>query len=698
VRKLRYRCNLTAGLAIAISLLYMTPSFAQMESDRPVPPGEKPPLTVFSRLEQAGTEKDHKGHDHVIVLDQSINRVMESGVTYVDLYTVYKVLTEKGALEKNVLRWNYDPQSSFIDVAEVNVIRDGKKIPVDVSGVLDLPAPQRAIYWSDRIKLLQLPRLRVGDGVEVVAMRKGYNYALLADQGSGVGSAGSTTILGAHHEIASLDDDRYIPPMEGEYFDIVLFQADVPILEKRYELTIPTSKRLISEVFNGPLFSRTTYTADSTIYTWWTVGMPAYASEQRTPDASDYAPKVVMSTAPSWEAKSQWFFDVNRNQFEITDAVREKVDEVLTLAGVRNGSDMAKAKALNHWVAQNIRYSGQTMGEGEGFTLHPSHTLIEYRSGVCKDIASMSITFLRAAGLEVYPAMTMAGSRIEDLPADQFNHCVVAWEREDGTFTMLDPTWVPFNNDIWSKLETEQHYVIGHPDGVELQQIRYSPPEESPMTITHNATLAEDGSLKGSIRIDGRGAADSRLRRVVYQRPMRELEDYLIQAFSRAGNAIDIQNIRYRVIDDFTGDMWISFDYTTSGFAMPVAGGLEFSSPAVAAVKDDALFFRAGSFAWESERTLDVFLYYTQRLAVNETINLPRNYSLAGGEQSVSVDEIYASLSASAKMEGRKLVVRTQADVKRRQIPPDGFGGFKRMLDELDAWGGKTLRVAKGGA
>ncbi|MCB2200072.1 DUF3857 domain-containing transglutaminase family protein [bacterium] len=696
MRKVSDRRGIVLTTVLLGLLVLGLPAQAQMEADRPVPPGEKPPVTVFTRLADAGCAKKHPDANYLIVLDQSINRVQESGVTYVDLYTLYKVLNEDGAVEMSALRWNYDPRSSFIEVAEVNVIRDGKKISVDVAQVRDLPAPQSAIYWSDRIKLLQLPRLKAGDGIEVVAMRKGYNYALLADAEEV--HTGSTIVPGAKKSIASDDDDKYIPPMAGEYFDIVLFQADVPVLEKRYELTLPTGKRLISEVFNGPLYSRTTYTPDSTTYTWWTKDVPAFPHDIRQPDHSDYAPKVVMTTAESWEAKSQWFFDVNRNQFEITDAVQEKVDEILEKSGVKNGTSMEKAKALNHWVAQNIRYSGQTMGEGEGFTLHPSQPLIEYRSGVCKDIASMSITFLRAAGLDAYPAMTMAGSRIEDLPADQFNHCVVAWEREDGSFTMLDPTWVPFNNDIWSKLETEQHYVIGHPDGVDLQKIRYSPPEESPMVISHDATLTEDGTLSGHIRIQGTGASDSRLRRVVYQRSHREMDDYLVHAFSHLGKGISIQNISHRDVEDFTGNMWVEFDYTVPQFALPVAGGLEFTPPALNGVKDDNLFFRAGSYDWEEERNVDVFLYYTQRLDITETIKLPRGWALTDAAQAKVVDETYAALNGEAKMDGRKLSIHTRADVKRRQIPPDGYSGMKAMLDNLDEWAATTLRVTKGGA
>jgi hypothetical protein len=245
----------------------------------------------------------------------------------------------------------------------------------------------------------------------------------------------------------------------------------------------------------------------------WTC--PPASASPASPTRATSCPRRSWPRSPSWEAKSRWFFDVNRDQFEVTPAIQAKVDEILREAGLARAADERKAKALLHWVAQNIRYSGQTMGEGEGFTLHPSTMIFEQRSGVCKDIAGMLVAMLRAAGLESYAAMTMAGSRIDAVPADQFNHCVTALRREDGSFVMYDPTWVPYNNDIWSKQETEQHFLIGTPEGETLDRIAYSPPEESPLAARHDATLAADGTLRGTIRLEGGGASDSRLRRLV---------------------------------------------------------------------------------------------------------------------------------------------------------------------------------------
>ena len=95
------------------------------------PPGEEPPADVFSRLEDAGTASDHEGVDHLIVLTETVNKVKPSGVTYVDGYELTKVLTPEGCRDQSVLSWHYDPQSSYVEVREVNIMRDGERVPVD---------------------------------------------------------------------------------------------------------------------------------------------------------------------------------------------------------------------------------------------------------------------------------------------------------------------------------------------------------------------------------------------------------------------------------------------------------------------------------------------------------------------------------------------------------------------------------------
>ena len=668
----------TLIVIMLIFSLLSSQTVAEGQQASKLPPGDKLPPTVFDRINSAGNAEDYEDTDHLIVYDLAINRMKESGVTEVDGYVIYKILDESGCKNMSVQSWGYDPQSSFVQIKDVNIIRENKKIPVDISLINDLPAPQSAIYWNNRIKVLQLPRLKVGDGIEITTFRKGFTYALLGEEPP--------------------PDEHYVPPMPGEYFDIVLFESSIPIIEKKYILTVPKTKRLQSQVFNGTLYSSTSYTPDSTIYSWWTLDVPARKSERYEPSGTDLITKVVMSTAESWEAKSRWFFEINEGQFEVTDPIRKKVEEIIVDAGAKRGSEDEKAKALLHWVAQNIRYSGQTMGKGEGYTLHSGAMIFEQRSGVCKDIAGMLVTMMRAAGMDSYAAMTLAGGRIEDLPADQFNHCVTALRKEDGSFVMYDPTWVPFYKDIWSKLETEQHYVIGTPTGEDLSRIPYSPPEESPLYVKSRAKIDEEGNLECEIELNCNGAVDSRLRRMVSGQKLSEMASYLAEVLHPISDRIERITWKFGDLYDFENAMWFKISFHVPDYAMLIGDGLEFRSPMMMLTMHNRLLLRPGDYKWEEERQSDVFLYYTQLIDGEEKINLPKGLHLADLPEVPEIDETYAAFNGNCEMDGSTLQVIQNLELRRRQIPPDGYSGFRDSINEATKFAETVFRVERGGA
>ncbi len=658
-------------LAISIS--------ASAQSDKPLPPGDSPPPTIFSKIENAGTADDYDSAAYLIVCDSVINRVDEKGVSNISSYLLYKILTEEGCREHAVLKWYYEPLTNYVEILKVNIIRGDSLITISIETIIDVPAPQDAIYWKDRYKLLQLPRLQIGDGVEIEFFKKGYSYALLNSNQNG-----SDGII------------DYTPPMPGEYFEIVVFKETAPIVFKKYVLKLPADKRLQSQVYNGALFSSTSYNADTTTYAWWGKNISAWEPEQYHPDNTDMFTKVVMATVESWEAKSRWFFDVNEKQFEYTDAIKEKVDEIFATAGLTNGTEEEKAFELLHWVAQNIRYSGQTMGQGEGFTLHSGEMIFEQRSGVCKDIAGMLITMMRAAGMDSYGAMTLAGARIDEVPADQFNHCVVALKKSDGQFVMYDPTWVPYNKDIWSLLEAEQHYLIGSPEGETLDNIPYSPPEQSPLIVSNKGKILSDGTFEATMELKSEGAVDGYLRGLLVWYPLSQTRNKLAQFFSKAGEQIEIIEFEHGDVLDFKTGMWWKIKYRLPQYARKIGETLEFKSPMMQIIMNNRIFFR-GAFDWPEERNDDLFLYYTEHVDANETISLPSGYKVTEPEDSLEIDDTYVYFKGSCKMNKNSFTVKQIVDLKRRQIPPEGYKGFRKVISDGTDYAATVFKAVKGG-
>jgi hypothetical protein len=236
-----------------------------------------------------------------------------------------------------------------------------------------------------------------------------------------------------------------------------------------------------------------------------------FEAEPNMVDKWDVAPKLILTSTKEWKDKSLWFNGVNEDYGSFADyePANKKVKQLLK--GVKD--EMRKIEILTHWVADNIRYSGIPMGKGEGYTLHNTKTNFDDRCGVCKDKAAMLISMLRMAGFEAYPAMTMAGSRIESLPADHFNHCVAVVRRPDGSLMPLDPTWVPFMRELWSSAEQQQNYLPGIPEGSDLMCTPVSAPENHYLKISSDAVIDENGTMKGTLVVSAEGQSDAVVRR-----------------------------------------------------------------------------------------------------------------------------------------------------------------------------------------
>jgi len=442
-------------------------------------------------VKKAGDKKNYPGSNLLVIFDSTNVNMMESGLSHSYIHRLYKVLTPDGAKVLSVIKFDYDPLSAWSEIRGVTIYHaDGTQITIDTSRVLDYPQPARAIYWGAREKMLEIGRLEPGDAVEVHLYRKGFTYALL---GSGD------------------DDERYIPPMKGHFYDIVPFYSNDPVLSKVYQINVPDTKVLQYEVYNGEVSSKMWHIGNKLVYTFSKKDMAPFKAEPRSVDASDIATKVLISTSPDWKSKSTWFYGVNEEykSFEANDDIRKKVNELLKNAR----TELDSVTILTHWAGDEIRYLGVSMGKGEGYTLHRGEMNFTDRCGVCKDKAGMLITMLRAAGFEAYPAMTMAGSRIDYIPADQFNHCVTVFKsRTDGRYHLLDPTWVPFVRELWSSAEQQQNYLMGVPEGADLGETPISNPANHYLHMTGTTDISTDGTLEGEYIVTAEGQTDAAIR------------------------------------------------------------------------------------------------------------------------------------------------------------------------------------------
>lgn len=610
-------------------------------------------------IKNSGNAKSFPGSGFLVLFDSTKVQMMESGLSHYTIHRLYKVLTPEGAKTLSVIKFDYDPLSAWSEIRGITIYRaDGSQTVVDTSKVLDYPQPARAIYWGAREKMIEIGRLEPGDAIEVQLYRKGFTYALLTEGG---------------------DDNRYIPPMRGHFYDIVPFYSNDPTLEKVYQISIPDTKILQYEVYNGEVNSKLWRNGNQLVYTFSKKDITPFKPEPRSVDVSDVACKVLMSTAADWQSKSKWFYSVNEDykSFESTPEIKKKVNEIVKNAA----SEFDSVSLLTHWVGDEIRYLGLSMGEGEGFTLHKAEMNFADRCGVCKDKAGMLIAMLRAAGFEAYPAMTMAGSRIDYIPADQFNHCVtVVKSRQDGQYHLLDPTWVPFVREVWSSAEQQQNYLMGVPEGADLGETVISKPSNHFLRMSGMTNILADGTLEGEYSVMAEGQTDAALRGMFTRAYMADWEANVEKELLR--------------ISPLAQMIKVSFDDPYEYLAAPIQLHFRVRIPDYATVAGDNLIFKPFLATGFMKRAMPHLSFDTNlksrkypfrdrtshTVEITEKITLPAIIELVYSTKPESGDGSGAQFYGVIKRENDALKFAFNATFPKRIYQPEDWESFRSAV------------------
>jgi len=617
--------------------------------------------------------------DHVILEDITTVQVQDSGMNYRTERRAIKVLSHRGCQAFHSIHFFYDPLTMNMTVSEASIEKpDGHMTKIDLSEVKSYPMPARAIYWPNIRISIPYGLLEPGDIVSYTLEKKGFSYALLDDE--------------------SIDDDRFAPPMKGHFYDIVSFQEMTPILHKSYSVELPADKPIQYHFYHGEVQPKNEFTEFGMKYTFIKNDIEAISREPNMVDISDFGAKLLISTTRKWEDKSEWFFSVNENfSFEVSPDIQNKVDELI--ANCQN--DEERIDVLNHWVAHYIRYSGLSMGEGEGFTLHPSDMIMRDRSGVCKDKASLLITFLRAAGFEAFPAMTMAGSRIEDFPADHFNHCVVALRQDDGTFRMLDPTWVPWVREQWSSAEQEQQYLIGYKEGQTLMTTPYSPPEKHYYKLTSKSLLREDGTLASQFYLELEGQVDSRLRRSIQRHHKQESDAYFIGILKELWCGVKIKKLTYQDPWDIGKNMVVEIEFEVPNFGVQSTQQAAIKSPGLIFLMHDRINRDLTTKFQSDTRKTDIRTRCTKQVRLEETITFPKSWNNRQFEGLMNQTEKgeYANLTFNSSLNKNTVSNQLLLNLNRRIYPAEAYDNLRRVLNGIQHLSDSFMAMKeKGGA
>ncbi len=609
----------------------------------------------------------YAGYDCVNLLDSTAVTVQPTGSGSFAVCKIIKVMNTRGAVANRILKYDYDPLTAHAEFHRVTIYKaNGDVVNLDITQQQDYAAPARAIYWGARQIMMEIGRLDPGDIIDYQIDKKGFTYALLTDAGD--------------------DESRFIPPMRGQFYDIVPFWATEPTVRKVYKVNIPMEKEMQFQFYQGECTSSMRYEDGRKAYTFVSTEIMPTRREPNMVDLFDAAPKLMMSSTPRWQDKSLWFNKVNEDygSFNAIPEAQKKVDELIR----GKKTEMEKIAVLTHWVADNIRYSGISMGKGEGYTLHNLKMNYTDRCGVCKDIAGTLIAFLRMAGFEAYPAMTMAGSRVESIPADHFNHCVAVVKLSSGTYMPLDPTWVPFCRELWSSAEQQQNYLPGVPEGSDLCLTPVSAPENHYVRIKADNKLDAKGTLTGQFTITAEGQSDSNIRRIFtggWQTQWQSALEAQLLAVSPKARLISVdygkdpKNYQAAPIK-------MTFRYEIPGYALPGEGEMLFKPMVM-----NNLYNQVKSYLRIDtdlkERRYGFKDACSRLVELDETIQLPAGYKLVSEAKEDRKQSNAADFEGYVRQGDGKVVLHQKLALKKRVYEAGDWDGFRNAVNAHKAFG-----------
>lgn len=455
-----------------------------------------------------------------------------------------KALTPAGAQDLRDVPSSYTEGFSETEFQLAEVIRpDGSVVPVDIAANTAEATSNRSmdsnIYDpTSKRKVLTVPRVEVGDTLHVII---------------------------AYHSFKTR--------MPNTYTDVNIFEdSTAPTPYSVYVVHAPKqlplkSIALINEIPGTMVASTSVQKDGSTLYRWEAHDVPQTIKEDNMPDELASFQRVGVSTYANWEEISKWYWDLCERHLTVTPEIHAKVEEL-----TKGVDPDTQIENLFGFVAQGIRYMGIIAEtEAPGFEPHDVALTFNNRYGVCRDKGALLVAMLRDAGFNAFPVIINAGSkRDKAVPMPYFNHAIVAVDKGDRDYLLLDPTDDTARAELPSYL-SDCSFLVARPEGEDLLLTPVPPPEENLMAIATDGTLQSDGTLLLSATLTFGGVNDNAYRPLFVKNPLPKVRESFDSMLKRVLPGAELVSLDFSPKDpsDISQPLVVTLSARVSGYAQP---------------------------------------------------------------------------------------------------------------------------------
>lgn len=389
--------------AVVLALLHTSAHSAGQEFKVSAPAGWVKPIDV-AEYSEAAPDGVRNGL-YFLLSDHQIRVAGRDKSQYI--HYAKKIMNEQGLEDAASVEVVFDPSYETLTLHSINVHRDNKVIskikPANVRIVQREKDLEYFIFDGRKSANIFLDDVRVGDTVE-------YSY----------------TLQGVN------------PVFAGKHFGDFDLQWGVPIERVHMRLLWPAGRKLFVTSRNGAVDAKETELSGYRELTWNSGQVAGLQVDRDAPNWFDPYPQVQWGEYKDWESVVQWAVPMYRSPAKLSAEMASEIDRI---AKTFAKPEERLAKTLRY-VQKTVRYMGVEVGAGSHQPTDPNVVLAR-RFGDCKDKTLLTLTMLRALGIEAWAALVNTRTRrgvADSAPTPAaFNHVIVRARLPDREY-WVDPT------------------------------------------------------------------------------------------------------------------------------------------------------------------------------------------------------------------------------------------------------------------
>lgn len=624
------------------------------QSQSPLPPGSagKPPKSASLD----GKTSAQSLSDESVIVEQyaTVLHFAADGTGARTVTARVKVQSEAGLRLFGLLDFPYAQQVEHIQIKYLRVRKaDGRVIDTPPEDAQDLPSEvtREAPMYSDiHQKQIPVKSLSVGDTLE-------YQISM----------------------------ELFKPLAPEQFWDVVNFLVDEPVLEETVELRVPKDKYV--QVTSPSLAPVTTEEAGERVYRWkrsHAVPTVTKDTKQQPEPPKEWIPSIAITSFHNWAEIGEWYRGLSKDRVVPSAAVKSKADELTK--GLT--TDDAKIAAIYDYVSMQYRYMAVDFGIGR-YQPHTAEEVFNNQFGDCKDKHTLLTAMLKAEGIEAWPVLVGAGIKLNPaIPTPvQFNHVITLVPAAKGNIWLDSTPEIAPEQVLISTIRKKQVLVIPAEKAPFLAETPSALPFESSLLWAITGKIDSEGTLKAHFDVTFRGDVELLYRSIFHQVPRVKWQE-LVQGISqRTGFGGDVSDV-VATIPEKTRD---PFSYSYSYERKEFGGSWKNKHIPLPIIPLD---FPYSTGDKPAIYPIDMGEPSTQTF--NVTLTLPEGYK-AELPENVKLKASFADYDATYTATGHDITAHRLLRIKVNEVPPSAWKEYKKFAEDVAEDTGREVQLVGSG-